>query len=77
MHENLILHTAAGIGGQPHLFVRLKRGNPFNQTNGSNGNQIVLISGLYIIFFENVGNQAKIMFHQFVPGFQVSIGKPF
>ena len=51
MHENLIFNAPAGIGGQPYIFIRLEGGDSLNQSNGPNGDQVVLISGLSVIFF--------------------------
>ena len=51
MHQDLIFNTPAGIGGQPDVFVRLKGGDPLDEANGANGDQVVLVPGLGVVFF--------------------------
>ena len=54
VHQDLIFDTTAGVCGQPDVFVRLEGGNSFDQTDGADGDQIVLIAGLGVIFFGQV-----------------------
>ena len=51
MHQDLIFNTPAGIGGQPDVFVRLKGGDPLDEADGANGDQVVLVPGLGVVFF--------------------------
>jgi hypothetical protein len=52
----------------------VKGGDTFNKTNGADGNQILLIRSLGIVFFHNVCHQAQIPFDQYISGFQVTLG---
>ena len=54
MHQDLIFNTPAGIGGQPDVFVRLKGGDPLDEADGANGDQVVLVPGLGVVFFGRV-----------------------
>jgi len=51
MHEDLIFHAPCGVGCQARAFGRIKGGDPLDQTNGSNGDQILLIRRLGVVFF--------------------------
>lgn len=51
VHQNLIFNTAGRISGKAYLFVRLKGTDPLDETDGSNGDQIILISIGGIVFF--------------------------
>lgn len=46
-----IFYAAASVGGQPHIFVRFECGYPFDQADGPDGDQIVLVAGGGVIFF--------------------------
>lgn len=54
LSEDSILNTAARIGGQPHVLIRLKGGDALDQPYGANGNQIVLVSGLGVILLRRL-----------------------
>ena len=76
VHENLVLHAPAGIGCQPDVFIRLEGGNPLDEPDGPNGDEIILVAGLDVILFQNVGHQAQIVLDELVAGLQVALGKP-
>lgn len=46
-----IFNASAGIGGQPDIFIGLERGDAFNQSYGSNRDQVVLITVGGVILF--------------------------
>ena len=75
VHQDLIFNASAGIGCQPDFFIGLERRDAFDESDGANGDQIVLVAGLNVVLFQNVGHQAEIMLHQLVPGFQVALGQ--
>ena len=54
MHKDLIFNAPAGIGSQAHVLVRLEGGDSLDQPDGTNGDQIVLISGLGIVLLGRV-----------------------
>lgn len=51
VHENLVFNTPAGVGGQPDIFIRLKGGDPLDESDGADGDQVVLVPGLGVVFF--------------------------
>ena len=76
VHEDLILDTPAGIGGQAHVFVRLEGGDPLDEPDGADGDQVVLVPGLGVILLHNMGHQSQIVLHQHVAGLQIPLGAP-
>ena len=52
--QDSILDTPAGIGGQSDILIRLKSRYPFNKTNGSDRNKVILVSSLGIVFFKGL-----------------------
>lgn len=72
MHEDLIFDASAGIGSQPDILIRFKSCYPFDETDGSDGNKIILVSGLGIVFFDNMRHQAQVVFNELVSGLQVA-----
>lgn len=51
MCEDSIFYAPAGIGGQLDVFIRLKCGHTFNQSDCPNRDQVILIAVGRIIFF--------------------------
>ena len=49
MHEDLILHTPGRIRGQPGALGMIKGGDPFDETDGTDGDQILLVCRLGIV----------------------------
>ena len=49
--EYSIFNTPAGIGGKPHVFVRLEGRYALDEPNSSNRDQIILVSIGGIVFF--------------------------
>ena len=70
--EDSIFHTPGGIGCQPGAFGRIECRDAFDQPDGPDGDQILLICRLGIIFFHNMGHQAQVAFDQHIPGIQIS-----
>ncbi len=50
MHQYLILHAAGGIGGKAGTLGRVEGGDPLDQPNGADGDQVLLIRPLGIVF---------------------------
>ena len=48
--EGCILNASGGIGGKSDVFLRFIAGDAFDESDSSDGDQIVLVSGLGIIF---------------------------
>lgn len=51
VHEDLIFNASGRIGRQTHIFVRLEGGDPFDQPDGADREQIVLVPVLGVILF--------------------------
>lgn len=49
-----ILDAPAGIGGEPHVFICLERGHAFDQADGPDRDQIVLVAVGGIILLRRV-----------------------
>jgi len=54
---NSIFNTSAGIGGKAGALVVIKGGCGFNQADGANGNQVLLVFDVGVIAFDNMGHQ--------------------
>ena len=70
--EGSIFYAAGCIGGQSGSLGRVKGGNSFDQADGSHGDQILLIRGLGIVFFHDVGDQTKVAFNQNISGIDIT-----
>ena len=51
-----ILYATGCVGGQPCTFIRIKGSNTLDQPDGANGNQVLLVCGLGVVLFHNMGN---------------------
>lgn len=71
MHEDLVFHTAGGVGGQADALSGVKGGDGLDEADGPDGDQILLVGGLGIVFFHDVGHQTKIAFYEDVTCLQV------
>lgn len=55
----------------------VERVDCFNQPNGPNGDQIVLVACVGIVFFDDMRDQSEIVFDQFVARVPVPIFEAF
>lgn len=55
----------------------VERVDCFNQPNGPNGDQIVLVACIGIVFFDDMRDQPEIVFDQFVARVPVPIFEAF
>lgn len=51
VHQDFIFHTPGGIGGQPCPFGGVKGGDSLDESDGTDGNQVLLVGGLGVVFF--------------------------
>ena len=49
-----IFNTPGGVGGQPGALLRVKAGDPLDEADGADGDEILLIGALGIVLFEQV-----------------------
>ena len=73
-HEDLVFYTSGGIGGKADVFLRFIAGDAFDESDSSDGDQIVLVYGLGVIFFNNMRHQPHIPLYQNIARFQVAAG---
>lgn len=76
VHQDLVFDTAGGIGGQAHVLVRLEGADPLDQSDGADGDQIVLIPVGRIVLFHDVRHQAQVVLDEDVPGLQITLRHP-
>lgn len=69
-----IFHTPGGISGKTGALGYIKGSDPLDQTDGADGDQILLIRCLGVILFHDVGHQAQIPGDQYVSRLQVALG---
>ena len=74
VHEDLILDAAGGVGGQLDVLVGPKGVDGLDEADGADGDQVLLVGGLRVILLDDVGHQAQIVLHQYIPGLQISGG---
>jgi len=72
IHEDLVFDAAAGIGGKPYIFVRLEGGDPLDEADGADGNEVVLISALGVVFLDDVCHQPQVVLNELFPGILVA-----
>ena len=52
--EDSIFHTPGGVGGKASTLGRIKCRDSLDKADGANGNQILLISGLGVVFLRRL-----------------------
>ena len=72
--EDSIFYTTSGVGGQLDSLVRAEGIDRLDEPDRSDGDQVLLVSGLRVILLDDVGHQAQIVLHQYIPGLQISGG---
>ena len=77
MHQYLIFNTAAGIGSQAHALIRSVCIYPLDQSYRPNGDQIIQIVGLGIVFLYYVRHKSQIVFDQNISGLHIAVCPPF
>lgn len=75
VHQDLIFNTSCRIGRQTRSFCRVKAGNALDESDGPDGDQIVLVGILGVVFLYDVRDQTQIVFDQCVPGFRVALSQ--
>lgn len=54
VHQNFIFNTPAGIGGKAHVLVRPEGGDALDEPDGADGDQVVLVVGLGVVFLKGL-----------------------
>ena len=67
IHEDLIFDTSCGIGREAGAFFSVEGGDRFDQADGADGDQIVLILGVGVVFFDDVCDQPEIALDEYIP----------
>lgn len=68
-----IFHAPGSIGCQPGTLGGVEGGNAFDQSDGSNGDQVLLVGRLGVVFLHNMGHQPEISFNQDISRIQISL----
>ena len=76
VHQDLIFNTPGGVSGQPGALLRVKAGDPLDEADGADGDEILLIGTLGIVLFHDMGHQAQVPLDQDVPGLRIPLGVP-
>ena len=66
--EDSIFNAAACISGKPRLACGIKGVYCFHQANGADGDQVLLVAGEGVVFFDDVRHQPEIVADQLFPG---------
>ena len=75
--EDSIFDAPAGIGGEPRLACGIKGIYCFHQANGADGDQVLLVAGEGVVFFDDVSHQAQVVFDELPPCRLVAGGGQF
>ena len=70
--EDSIFNAAAVVSRKPRPAGGVKGVHGFHQANGTDGDEIILIARLGVIFFGDVSHQAQIVPDEFFPGGRVT-----
>ena len=71
VHEDFVLHAPGRIGGQPDAFARIKGGHGLNEPDGADGYEVLLVRGLGVVFFHNMGHQTQVAFNEDIARLQI------
>lgn len=69
-----IFNTPCRICCKARALFRVESRDALDESNGADGDQVLLIGHLGVVFFHDVGNQAEIPLDEYVPGGPVSLG---
>ena len=73
MHEHFVLDAPGGVGRKAHAFVRAVRRNTLDETDRSDGDEIVLLALARIVFLDDVCYKTQIMLDERVPRFEIAL----
>ena len=76
VHEDLVFDAPGGVGGQAGALVGVEAGDPLDEADGADGDEILLIGTLGIVLFHDMGHQAQVPLDQDVPGLRIPLGVP-
>ena len=77
VHEDLIFNASRGVGGEFDLLVGAEGVHGLDEADRADGDQVLLVGGLGVVFLDDMGHQAEIVLHQRVAGLQIAGGGPF
>ena len=76
VHQDLVFNTPGGVGGQSGALLWVKAGDPLDEADGADGDEILLIGALGIVLFHDVGHQTQVPLDQHIPGLRIPLGVP-
>ena len=71
-----IFNTPCRICCKARALFRVESRDALDESNGADGDQILLIVRLCIVFLNDVGHQPEIVLHQPVPSLQIPLRPP-
>ena len=78
VHEHLVLNAPGGVGGQLDLLLHVVGVDRFDETQGADGDEVVGVAAdLGVVFFDDVGDQAQVVFDELPPRRLVAGGGQF
>ena len=54
VHEDLVFDAPGGVGGQAGALVGVEAGDPLDEADGADGDQVLLVGALGVVFFGRV-----------------------
>ena len=60
VHEDLIFDAAGGVGGELDLFVGAEGVDGLDETDRADGDQVLLVGGLGVVFLEDAVSKANL-----------------
>ena len=72
VHQNFILHAFGSVGREPRTLFRAVARNALDETDGADGDEIVLLVRLGVVFFGNVRNKAQIVLNEHIARLNVA-----
>ena len=76
MHQNFIFNAPGGVGCKARALFGLKGRDSLDQADRSDGDQILLIGCLRVIFLHDVRDEPQIPFDEDIPRLKIPLGRP-
>ena len=69
-----IFNTPCRICCKARALFRVESRDALDESNGADGDQVLLIGALGIVFLDDVGHQAQVPLDEYIPGLLISLG---
>ena len=74
IHQNLIFNAPRRIGRQLDVLIHPVGADGFDEPDGPDGDQILLVRFAGVVFFHDMRHQTQVPLDEDVPGFDVALG---